>query len=86
MPSMCVTSRIVCVPLSLRKTWQHSSNRTPTKVYFAERALIGIFRRPDRVSVVWRQFLTKAEGEFVKHTVFIEKDSCILIDHCLICW
>ena len=57
----------------------------PINGYFAERELIGIFRRPDRVGVVWRQFLTKAEGEFVNHAVFDEKDGRVLIDHCLIC-
>ena len=57
----------------------------PTDGYFAERELIGIFRRPDRVGVVWRQFLTKAEGEFVNHAVFVEHDGRVLIDHCLIC-
>ena len=53
--------------------------------HFAERELIGIFRRPDSVGVVWRQFLAKAEGEFVNHAVFVEKDGRVLIDHCLIC-
>ena len=57
----------------------------PTNGYFAERELIGIFRRPGRVGVVWLQFLTKAEGEFVNHAVFVEKDGRVLIDHCLIC-
>jgi len=57
----------------------------PTNGYFAERELIGIFRRPHRVGVVWRQFLTKADGEFVNHAVFVEKDGRVLIDHCLIC-
>ncbi|MEC8263380.1 MAG: hypothetical protein VX017_08730 [Pseudomonadota bacterium] len=33
----------------------------------------------------WRQFLTKAEGEFVNHAVFVEHDGRVLIDHCLIC-
>ena len=56
----------------------------PTNGYFAERELMGIFRRPDRVGVVWRQFLTKAEDEFVNHAVFVEKDGRVLIDHCLI--
>ena len=44
----------------------------PTNGYFTERELIGIFRRPGRVGVVWRQFLTKAEGEFVNYTFFGE--------------
>tara|TARA_B100001248_G_C27239603_1_gene388754 strand:- start:263 stop:613 length:351 start_codon:yes stop_codon:yes gene_type:complete len=57
----------------------------PTNGYFAERELIGIFRRPGRVGVVWRQFLTKVEGEFVNHAVFVEKDGRVLIDDCLIC-
>ena len=57
----------------------------PTNGCFAERELIGIFRRPGRVGVVWRQFLTKAEGEFLNHAVFVEKDGRVLIEHCLIC-
>ena len=57
----------------------------PTNGYFAERELIGIFRRPGRVGFVWRQFLTKGEGEFVNHAVFVEKDGHVLVDHCLIC-
>ena len=56
-----------------------------TNGYFAERELFGIFRRPGCVGVVWRQFLTKAEGEFVNHAGFVEKDGRFLIDHCLIC-
>ena len=57
----------------------------PTNGYFAERELIGIFRRPGRVGVVWRQFLTKVVGEFVNHAVFVQKDGRVLIDDCLIC-
>ena len=29
--------------------------------------------------------MTKADGEFVNHAVFVEKDGRVLIDHCLIC-
>ena len=57
----------------------------PTNGYFAERELIGIFRRPGRIGFVWRQFLTKGKGEFVNHAVFVEKDGHVLVDHCLIC-
>ena len=57
----------------------------PANGYFAERELIGIFRRPGRVGGVWRQFMTKADGECVNHAVFVEKDGRVLIDHCLIC-
>ena len=46
-----------------------------TDGYFVERELIGIFRRPGRVGFVWGQFLTRAEGEFVNHAVFVEKDA-----------
>ena len=52
---------------------------------FDRRELVGIFRRKYRVGVVWRQFFTKAEGEFVNHAVFVERDGRVLIDHCLIC-
>ena len=86
MPSMCVTSRIVCRSSSRRKTLAAQlESGQPTNGYFAERELIGIFRKPGRVGVVWRQFMTKADGEFVNHAVFVEKDGRVLIDHCLIC-
>lgn len=56
-----------------------------THGFFARRELVGIFRREERVGVVWRQFFTRAEGEFVNHAIFVERDGRILIDHCLIC-
>ena len=56
----------------------------PTSGNFAERELIGIFRRPDRVGVVWRMLLRKAEGGYVNQPVLVEEDGRVLIDHCLI--
>ena len=56
-----------------------------THGFFARRELVGIFRREERVGVVWRQFFTRAEGEFVNHAIFVERNGRILIDHCLIC-
>lgn len=53
--------------------------------HFDRREFVGIFRRKDRVGVVWRQFFTKTPGAFVNHAVFVERDGRILIDHCLIC-
>ena len=54
--------RVIVTPENLAVQLE---SRQLTNGYFAERELIGIFRRPGRVGVVWRHFLTKAEGEFV---------------------
>ncbi|HEX7338892.1 MAG TPA: hypothetical protein VF271_03060 [Rhodanobacteraceae bacterium] len=52
--------------------------------FFAARERVAIFRRPDSVAVVWRQYFTKAQGEFVAELVLVERDGRYLVDHVMV--
>ena len=52
---------------------------------FGRREFVCLFRRETSVAVVWRQFFTKSDDEFVNQANFVVVDGRILIDHCLIC-
>ncbi|MDJ0759792.1 MAG: hypothetical protein QNJ19_10350 [Woeseiaceae bacterium] len=51
---------------------------------FSRRELVAIFRRRDSVAVVWRQYATETDDEFVADLVLVEKDGRFLVDHALI--
>lgn len=52
--------------------------------YFAEREVAAIFRRPESVVIVWKQFCTRAPGEFVAEMVLIEEDGEYRVEHVLV--
>lgn len=52
--------------------------------YFAERAFVALFRRPESVALVWRQTFTKAAGEFVAELVLVQQRSRYLVDHVMV--
>ena len=54
------------------------------KGYFSRREPVAVFRRPDSVAIVWKQWFTKAPGEFVAEMVLIEKDNKFLVDHAMV--
>ena len=43
------------------------------KGYFSRREHVAVFRRPGAVAIVWKQWFTKAPGEFVAAMVLIGK-------------
>ncbi len=51
---------------------------------FSHRELVAIFRRSDSVAVVWRQYATETDDEFVADLVLVERDGRYLVDHTLI--
>ena len=53
--------------------------------FFTRREWVSLFRKKGNVGIVWRQFLSTTDDEFVNHAIFVEFDSTIFIDHCLIC-
>ena len=57
----------------------------PRLGHFGRREFVCLFRRETSVAVVWRQFFTKSDDEFVNHANFVSVDGRVLIDHCLIC-
>jgi hypothetical protein len=52
--------------------------------FFGHREFVAIFRRPDSVAVIWKQFCTQQTGEFVAEIVVIEHDGHYLIDHAMV--
>ena len=49
------------------------------------REFVCLFRRDASVAVVWRQFFTESDDEFVNQANFVFRDGRVMIDHCLIC-
>ena len=45
------------------------------------RETIAVFRRASSVAVVWKQWLTQTDDEFVAELVLVEEDNRYLIDH-----
>ncbi|WP_318518862.1 hypothetical protein [Photobacterium leiognathi] len=51
------------------------------KGFFTERVPLAIFKRPDSAIVVWKQFFSKAEGEFMAEMVLVYQNDRFLCDH-----
>ena len=51
---------------------------------FAKREVVAVFKRPNSAAVVWKQWFTKAQGEFVAEMLLVKKDGKILVDHTMI--
>lgn len=54
------------------------------KGFFTEREFVALFKRPDSVVIIWKQFFSKAKGQFVAEMVLIEKDGKYLVDHVMV--
>jgi hypothetical protein len=52
--------------------------------YFSKREFVAVFRRPSSVAIVWKQWCTRQDGEFVAELVLVEKDSRYLVDHAMV--
>jgi hypothetical protein len=54
------------------------------KGFFAGREPVAVFRRPGAVAIIWKQWFTKASGEFVAEMLLVEKDGKYLVDHAMV--
>jgi hypothetical protein len=52
--------------------------------YFAKRECVAVFRRPQSVAIVWKQWFTKQAGEYVAELVLVENESTYLVDHAMV--
>lgn len=66
---------------SLRAICNHYQS---TKGLFAGREFVAVFRRPESVSVVWRQRFTKHPGEFVAQLVLVEQDGEYKVEYVMV--
>ncbi|MBI5673129.1 MAG: hypothetical protein HZC50_07770 [Nitrospirae bacterium] len=51
------------------------------KGYFSRREPVAVFRRSGAAAVIWKQWFTKAQGEFVAEMLLVEQDGKYLVDH-----
>lgn len=54
------------------------------KGYFSRREPVAVFKRPGGAAIVWRQWFTKARGEFVAEMLLVEQDGKLLVDHAMV--
>jgi hypothetical protein len=59
-------------------------NYQQEKGYFSRREPVAVFKRPGAVAIIWKQWFTKAPGEFVAEMLLIEKDGRFLVDHAMV--
>ncbi len=52
--------------------------------WFGRREFVALFRRRDSIAVVWRQFCSLSDDEYVAEVVFVQHDGRLLIDHALV--
>lgn len=55
-----------------------------SKGFFASRELVAIFRRPDSIAVIWKQWFSQQPGEYVAELVLVQQEGNYLIDHVMI--
>lgn len=54
------------------------------KGFFSKREPIAVFKRPNSAAIVWKQYFTKAQGEFVAEMVLVHKNGKYLVDHAMV--
>jgi hypothetical protein len=54
------------------------------KGFFSEREVVVVFKRPESVAIIWKQYFTKARGEFVAEMVLVHKQGKFLVDHVMV--
>lgn len=71
----------IVTPEHLRKICEQYQRE---KGCFSQREPVAVFKRPGAAAVVWKQWFTKAEGEFVAEMLLIECDGTYLVDHVMV--
>jgi hypothetical protein len=54
------------------------------KGFFSRREPVAVFKRPGAAAVVWRQWFTKAKGEYVAEMLLVEQGGRYLVDHVMV--
>ena len=63
--------RVCAIYQKEKGTWRH---REP----------VAVFRRPDSAAIVWKQFVSKAKGEYVAEIVLMHRNGKFLVDHAMV--
>ena len=54
------------------------------KGFFSARIPAAVFKRPDSAVIVWKQFFTNAQGEYVAEMVLVKQNGKYLVDHAMV--
>ena len=54
------------------------------KGFFAKRVFVAVFKRPESAAVIWKQYFTKAQGEFVAELLLVYRNGQFLVDHIMV--
>ena len=54
------------------------------KGFFSQREPVAVFKRPDSAAIVWKQYFSKAQGEFVAEMVLVNQNGKYLVDHAMV--
>jgi hypothetical protein len=54
------------------------------KGHWLNREPVAVFRRPDSAAIIWKQFCSKAKGEYVAEIVLVYKNGRYLVDHAMV--
>ncbi len=54
------------------------------KGFWQHREPVAVFKRPDSAAIIWKQFCSKAEGEFVAEIVLVHINGKFLVDHAMV--
>lgn len=54
------------------------------KGFFTQRIPVAVFKRPRSAALVWKQYFSKAPGEFVAEIVLVKENEKYLVDHAMV--
>lgn len=49
-----------------------------------KRELVAVLKRPHSAAIIWKQYCSKAEGEYVAEMVLVYQDGRFLVDHVMV--
>jgi len=77
------TDRIkkICTEEYLQKVCERYQSKNG---FFSDRELVAVFKRPDAAAIIWKQFYTKAKGEFVAEMLLVHNGDKFLVDHVMV--
>ena len=70
--------KAIVTPKALTKMCQNYQKKWG---FLAEREFVALFRRTHSIVVVWKQFCTKTDDEFIAELVLVEEGGRYLVDH-----
>lgn len=74
-------AKSIVTPEHLKRVCEHYQRE---KGIFTRREPIAVLKRPGAAVIVWRQWFTKAPGEFLAEMILVERDGVFLVDHVMV--